>query len=359
MKRRFPFSANPTGWFVIAYSDELPPGAVTPLSYFGSELVLFRTADGAPHVLDAHCPHLGAHLGHGGVVEGDVLRCPFHAWCFSGDGACKSIPGGRKIPPAARTRSWPVREQNGLVLAYYHPAGEPPAHGVPDVPEHGSPEWGPPVRRRWKIRTDIHEMVENAFDAMHFRHLHGLRDMPAPEVSFEGPSCRMFARAVMDTPAGPVPSTVDIRKIGLGFGTTRFTGLIETLVLTLLTPIDGEHVDMRLSFTMKNAGGGERAQAAGMAFIGELSRQVEQDIRVWEHKAYLERPLLCEGDENIALFRRWARQFYPRLSLASASQGSHARSFSPPSSSVPRGSPDETGSSSGDESGPSPSTGAT
>lgn len=318
MRNRFPFACTPIGWFAVAHSDELPVGAVTPLAYFGAEQVLFRAEDGTARMLDAHCPHLGAHLGHGGVVEGNLLRCPFHGWSFDREGVCAKIPHASKIPPGAKVRAWPVQERNGLIFAYYHPAREAPTHEVPLVAEHGATGWTPYVRRRWKVRTNVHEMVENAFDAAHFRHLHALRDMPTPEVMFDGPACRMSARAVMNTPAGPASSALDIRKTGLGVGTARFTGFIETLVLTLLTPVDDEHVDMRLCFTMKDVPDEPRAQAAGAAFVNELVRQVEQDIRIWENKAYLERPLLSQGDELISAFRRWARQFYPRLSLSTA-----------------------------------------
>src|SRR5690349_11235672 len=82
----------PTGWFQIAYSDELPPGAVVPLRYFGKDLVLFRTETGKLTLLDAHCPHLGAHLGHGGKVRGEVIECPFHAWQFGATGECVAVP---------------------------------------------------------------------------------------------------------------------------------------------------------------------------------------------------------------------------------------------------------------------------
>src|SRR5437773_202151 len=92
----------PTGWFQVAYSDELPAGTVTPLRYFGRDLVLFRGEDGAARVLDAHCPHLGAHLGYGGKVEGCAIRCPFHAWKFDGQGTCIEVPYASKIPPKAR-----------------------------------------------------------------------------------------------------------------------------------------------------------------------------------------------------------------------------------------------------------------
>ena len=74
-KKRFPFGI-PTGWFQVGYTSELAVGQVVPLSYFNTELVMFRTSDGTAHVLDAFCPHLGAHLGsmdigrHGDPVSG-------------------------------------------------------------------------------------------------------------------------------------------------------------------------------------------------------------------------------------------------------------------------------------------------
>src|SRR5690606_2252178 len=59
---RFPFTAYPSGWFVVATSEELVPGQLLSLRYFGRELVAFRGESGKPSVIDAHCPHLGAHL---------------------------------------------------------------------------------------------------------------------------------------------------------------------------------------------------------------------------------------------------------------------------------------------------------
>ena len=43
---RFPMQRYPNGWFQVAYSDELEPGQVVPLRYFGRDLVLFRGSDG-------------------------------------------------------------------------------------------------------------------------------------------------------------------------------------------------------------------------------------------------------------------------------------------------------------------------
>ena len=42
--------------------------------------------------------------GHGGTVEGELLRCPFHDFRFDTGGACVSTPYGHAPPSAARLR---------------------------------------------------------------------------------------------------------------------------------------------------------------------------------------------------------------------------------------------------------------
>ena len=81
---RYPFTSFPNGWFVVAQSSEVTTGVVKALKVFGVELVAYRTLEGQVLVTEAYCPHQGAHLAHGGVVEGDNVRCPFHGWCFDG-----------------------------------------------------------------------------------------------------------------------------------------------------------------------------------------------------------------------------------------------------------------------------------
>ena len=54
----------------------------------GHPLVAILDERGQPRVFPAHCPHQGAHLGHGGRIEDGCLRCPFHAFYFDPDGRC-------------------------------------------------------------------------------------------------------------------------------------------------------------------------------------------------------------------------------------------------------------------------------
>jgi hypothetical protein len=41
-----------------------------------------------------------------------------------------------------------------------------------------------------------------------------------------------------------------------------------------------------------------------------VSRQVQEDKPVWEHKAYMVRPALASTDGPFMKYRKWASQFY-------------------------------------------------
>ena len=307
---RFPLPPYPNGWFQVAYGDELAPGQVLPLQYFGRHLVAYRGEDGVPHVLDAFCPHLGAHLGYGGTVEGATIRCPFHAWRFDGDGQCVEVPYADKIPTLARTRAWPAREVNGLIMVYHHIRGDAPAWEVPELEEHASDDWTDYTRRRWKIRTHNQEMAENGVDSAHFKYVHGTPEQPRTRAEIDGHVFRVRSPVQYTTPQGDIEGQIASDSWGFGFGLVRFTGIVETLLVSSVTPIDGEYVDVRFSFMTKRIGDHGMTENVGKAFIAEIERQLGQDIPIWEHKVLQDRPVLCDGDGPIGLFRRWTKQFY-------------------------------------------------
>ena len=83
----------------------------------GGRVAVYRRADGAPVVLSAYCPHMGADLA-GGEVHGDDLRCMFHFFRFGPDGALHRHPvRGQRAQPA-RVHSFPVAERWGLVWMF-------------------------------------------------------------------------------------------------------------------------------------------------------------------------------------------------------------------------------------------------
>jgi 3-ketosteroid 9alpha-monooxygenase subunit A len=307
---RFPIPPFPNGWFQIAYSDELEVNGVMPLEYFGKHLVLFRDGAGVVHVLDAFCPHLGAHLGYGGIVEDGCIRCPFHAWRFNGGGQCVDVPYANKIPPLARLDPWHVCEANGLIMVWHHLGGQAPQWEVPRLAEYTATDWTDYTRRRWKIRSHNQEMGENAVDSAHFKYVHGTPEQPMTRAEVEGHVFRAKSPVNYTTPQGTVEGGIESTNYGFGFGVVRFTGIVETMLVSSVTPIDGEYMDVRFSFKVKKLGSADATAGVGKAFIAEIERQLGQDIPIWEHKVMKSRPVLCDGDGPIGVYRRWCKQFY-------------------------------------------------
>jgi len=206
-------------------------------------------------------------------------------------------------------------------MVWHHAAGDPPSWEVPALPEFGNPEWTPYETRRWKIRTHNQEMAENAVDIAHFRYLHGTVDMPKiVEAEPQGHVLHAVSEILMRTPMGKTTGTVDVHAHGFGFTTTRFRGIVETLLVSSATTIDEEHVDIRFSFTLKKLAHKDVTLTVGKHYIAEIERQLEQDIPIWENKIYVHPPLLVDGDGPIGLYRKWCRQFYSTASGAPAAE---------------------------------------
>jgi nitrite reductase/ring-hydroxylating ferredoxin subunit len=294
--RRFPFPV-PNGWFVVAPSAQLAVGEVQALYYFGRDIVLFRDEAGVAHVVDAHCPHLGAHLGVGGRVEEGCLRCPFHGWKFDGSsGNCVEIPygGSSRIPSRAQVRAYPTIERNQMIWAWYHEKDGPPFYDVPEVAEFDDASWSPIVVREFEIAVAAQDMAENNVDYAHFKFVHGTDGIPEDEFFTDG----TYKRAVGN--GGDF-----VREgFGLGLGVLRVKGIVTFLSST--TPIDEENVHVRWVFTAPVANGPDAAASAADSFADGVS----QDIPIWENKIYQERPVLTRSERPVLEHRRWAQQFY-------------------------------------------------
>ena len=310
---RYPFPATPDGWYGLCQSSELARGEVRPLSYFGRELVAFRGDDGAARVFDAHCPHLGAHLGFGGRVEGDGIRCPFHGWRFDGAGCLVEVPQLGKAPPPARARSYPVSECNGFVHAWVHATGAPPAWDVLRYREDEA-AWTPWRVNAYRVRVHVQDMTENILDRSHFWTVH---DMAPPasgrfEVSFDGP--RMVVDQDIDvTAVSQKGVAIRSRSTNCGPGLVAVEvkqGSLDLLTYITQTPIDEEHTDVRLHFSMRRLADENATRAIAEANDRITNDQFRQDVPIWEHKAWLAKPRLTAVDGPVARYRAWFAQFY-------------------------------------------------
>jgi len=303
----------PLGWFPAVLSHELSAGEVKPLRYFGRDLVIWRGEDGVAHMLDAHCRHLGAHMGYGGRVIGRHLECPFHAWRYDGEGVVRDIPYAKAVPPRLRKpceRQWPVVEANRIVWFWFHPEGKPPMWEVEHFPEASDPDWTDYEIQEWRVFGSLQNMAENAVDVAHFRYVHGTATFPTSEMIWDGVRRTSIIESKLDTPDGRKTSRIVAKMIGPGQSATRFTGIAETLLIAAITPVEKDEVRVRFCFTQpKNQTEGLSAMVA-QGFLHEVCRQLDQDKVIWDHMRYLPRPIICDGDGPILRFRKYYSQFY-------------------------------------------------
>ena len=309
MGRRFPFPI-PRGWYQVAYSGDLVPGQLERIQYFGEALVAGRMASGAAFVLDAHCPHLGADLGRGGRVEGERIHCPFHGWCFDSEGVCVEIPYAGRIPGGASLGRWPSVERNGMLMVWYDREGAPPQWEVPSLAEFGKKGWSKYWRHRMDVQTCNQEILENVADRAHFYFVHGTVTVPETLLTMEGTRLRAEQITKFQTPHGIVDGGIVSNYQGLGFGTARFTGICEALLVLATTPVSAEQIDVRFSLTIDESNGASTERGVGKAIITDIIQQFVEDTPIWENKRYRPQPLLCDGDGEIARYRAWASQFY-------------------------------------------------
>jgi 3-ketosteroid 9alpha-monooxygenase subunit A len=302
----------PTGWFVVAFSDEIPRMGVKSLRYFGEKLVAFRGEDGAVHVLDAYCAHMGADLSAGGKVVGTSIECPFHAWRYCGNGECVAIPYAKKIPPKARQRAWTSREVNGLVLVHQDAQGAPPAFEIPTIAEYGSDAWLPWTTNFYHIKTHPREIVENLADRAHFPRVHTTEiDEFEFDVTGHTATQRVAGRALL--PGGGVDKFRSSTTYhGPGYLLMRMDGALQNYMLVAHTPVDQGSVDLRMGVMLRIVGDRQKTEGYVGRYMDNLKAGFEDDIRIWENKLYREQPVLCDGDGPIMQLRRWYRQFYSR-----------------------------------------------
>eukprot|EP00002_Diphylleia_rotans_P011308 TRINITY_DN2233_c0_g1_i1.p1 TRINITY_DN2233_c0_g1~~TRINITY_DN2233_c0_g1_i1.p1 ORF type:complete len:733 (+),score=136.83 TRINITY_DN2233_c0_g1_i1:50-2248(+) len=320
----------PNGWYKIAYSNEVPQGEVKPVYAVGHHLAVFRGKDGRAGVLDAFCPHLGANIAVGGKVVDNSVECPFHGWSFDRTGACTKIPyTDAPIPSIAKTKSWPVCEQYGIILAYFDadnrmPTWEPPALAEIDVDgfvKHGN--WGRDVAMH------IQDFAENSTDFAHFTVLHK-RFLPriiseawedlltvnhklswetagtdSPHIAYFRNTANLRFRG-KDIPRSEAHAEISFIGPGGVVYFRFFTPFGRIILRETFTPIRSMYLRNEKTWWAE-----KHVPSILVAYVvNNYIEAFQDDIMVWQHKTFAQRPLLVKGDGPMMPLRRWYSQFY-------------------------------------------------
>lgn len=162
----------PNQWYAVAESKEVKPGKLTPMRRLGQDLVMWRTHDGQLSVMLDQCPHRGAALSGGKIVDG-CIECPFHGFQFDAGGQGQFIPANGKnapVPKVFQVQTFTAQDAHGFIWVWYGEAQEsyPPLPWFDDLdPAHFI--YGT-VAVHW--RSHYTRSIENQLDVSHLPFVH-------------------------------------------------------------------------------------------------------------------------------------------------------------------------------------------
>ena len=195
-------------WYPVALARDLAPGSVIGRDLLGTRVVAYRDAAGKPVVQSAWCPHLGADLSVGQIVEAVCAAPTIIGRSIARACAPTSQPGTRFRPPPGFS---PIRARKlgGLIWAFN---GECADFPVPRIPGADGSTVDYEAHERGHRPWDTWVAVSNGVDFQHLRTLHGLPAASMPErLEVEAGCHRVSSRkpatiCSTDVSVAPMPS---------------------------------------------------------------------------------------------------------------------------------------------------------
>jgi 3-ketosteroid 9alpha-monooxygenase subunit A len=313
------------GWHCLGLERDFADGKPHAVEAFGGTLVVWSDTKGELHVLDGYCRHMGGNLTNG-TVKGDEIACPFHDWRWGGDGKCKSIPYSRRVPLRARTHSYESVVRNGQLMIWHDSEGSPADHDAlpPELEGVGTDRY---TDWTWNVipvnNAHCREIIDNVVDMAHFFYIHFAFPTNFRNV-FEGDKATQF----MESTGRP-----DMKNEGYGdedlvlkseatyFGPSYMINWLDTdykgfltkvILINCHVPTGPNSFNLQYGLVVEKPEGVDESTAEyiGKKYAETFSVGFLQDVAIWQDKAPVQNPLLCEDDGPVYQLRRWYEQFY-------------------------------------------------
>lgn len=294
-------SVSIRGWYQLAFEQDLKQ----PLSLatLGEHpIALVRSATGL-RAFDARCPHRGANLTCGGKLEADWIVCPFHGYRVG-----LSSPGSfgfqaQEYHCIVRHGAVLVRmtdtEENGLCAALNAYNGY---HSISAL--------------QLLLHAPADLVVENGFDAAHFRTVHGINNEPdltvLPSVSGELAVRGTFNIQNFEEPAKPRMEAVPYwaRAFSPGLVIATLEGSLSYAIMTGATPSGPDRCVVRLTLLIPPSSDGAPLDVDRcMGIIRGSEAGLEKDRVIWESLAAQPPARYTPRDAPVIAFREFCKRF--------------------------------------------------
>ena len=155
-------------WYVACTPNEIDD---KPLGRMvcGEQIVFYRGPEGTVAALENFCPHRGAPLSLGRVVEGRLI-CGYHGLEMGCDGKTIAMPGQRVrgFPPI---RSFPVLERYGFIWVWPGDAALADPAKIHHLAWAESADWAY-GGGLYHVQCDYRLMIDNLMDLTHETYVH-------------------------------------------------------------------------------------------------------------------------------------------------------------------------------------------
>jgi 3-ketosteroid 9alpha-monooxygenase subunit A len=295
------------GWTQVAFESDLTDDVV-PVDCGRRALIAVR-ADSTFVVYDGRCPHRGAHLGHGGRLDGSFVVCPFHG---------HRIQLGTSSRGLFCVRSYQTLcAAGGLFVLLAQSFDTRLAERLLGLTK--SHHVRPAFQRQLSVPPEY--VIENVFDADHFVTVHALKRRPAFEFSQKSSgSVGIDGQFDAMDPNTVMVDTTPFWRPQLRFSAEVFS---PTLVVSELGAADSANVVITAATPTADGGCMARVTVAlprerrqGPPTVNELSWLVsgsrtafDQDAIVWEHLDTSVTPHYVAGDTFVRQYREFCERF--------------------------------------------------
>ena len=155
-------------WYVACTPDEID---AKPLGrkVCGEAIAFYRAGSGQAAAVADFCPHRGAALSLGSVIEGKLV-CGYHGLQMGYDGKTIAMPGQR-VSGFPAIRAYPVVERHGFIWVW------PGAPSLADTTTIHHCHWADDLEWAYAgglfhIACDYRLMIDNLMDLTHEKYVH-------------------------------------------------------------------------------------------------------------------------------------------------------------------------------------------
>jgi len=265
------------GWLQIGFERDIKYG-INRMDIEDHSILIIKQEDSI-RAFDASCPHRGANLCDGKLIDDDFIICAFHG-CHIGIGG-----PGREGLRIKRYASYVI---GGLVFINLY-----------DTNDNGFKKFITELEEKcfiipgfeMKVKALPEMVIENAFDQMHFRTVHSILNEPV----FTGcaaPDGAYGVEGVFDIPPSKWHQKITGNKLSVPYKAFAFSPyLVVSLlagpdpyyVITSAIPVSGKETSIRLSIAVMPDENNMPPRIDLCQYLLDQSKKgLELDKKIWE-----------------------------------------------------------------------------